>query len=366
MKTNKKSSSFKGSASGPIGWTHLSRFKLQYQSRPEDNLTARVFSNGRQQVHIEIILEGRNAYNEVTTIPLDDLRRLELVKYDTGEPLPFQIWVSRSRDIKFDYYPDSGAFPDSYLMSDCATDEHSIDSALGHAHRVSSESAKNARMESITTLSGDGIQNQVYELWISTSSADSLRIAAKLTSSTGIIFHTHSHQVPGGGEVSDGKFNSSFTLSPQMPRRFSADYFNIRQRNEINSENFDVDIYEIWFRDANYRVCDSINHTRPEDQWHYSWNKGRLNHFHVAYKADHLRTVRHFLFGDPSIYIDFNVNYYLASEGRASASRVAELYWKGSFNSGGPARIGYIDNFGNESIISLKPSDDGNTMTIDD
>jgi hypothetical protein len=347
-------------------WTYLSWFQVQYLSSPQDNKTAKVFSNNRQQVHIEIVLEGRNANGEVTTIPREDFLRLELVRYETGETLFYLVSTAFSKDARFDYYPESGAFPTGYLVSALTNTEHHVDSGLDNSQYTNTETVINVRTENIAHPSGIYIQAQIYDIWISTDHPDTLRIAAKLTAPNGTIFHTHTQTAAPGGGPTGGKFNSSLTLSPQPPRRFAAEYFSIRQRNEINNQYFDVDIYEIWLKDLSYKIRDSIHHTRPEDQWHYSWEKNSRNQYQYAYRADHLRLVRHTTVGAPLRYIEFLVNYFLASEGKATASRVTETYWLGTFNSGGPARVGYIDNFGNESIIALKPSDDGNTMSITD
>lgn len=366
MNANKNVTYAQTTATDQSAWTYLSWFQVQYLSSPEDNKTAKVFRNNRQQVHIEIVLEGRNANGEVTTIPPDDFHGLELVRYETGETLFYLVSTAFSKDARFDYYPESGAFPTAYLVSDLTSIGHHVDSGLDNSQYTNTETVINVRTENIAHPSGVYIQAQIYDIWISTDHPNTLRIAAKLTAPNGAIFHTHTQTAAPGGGPTGGYFNSSVTLSPQMPRSYAAEYFSISRRDETSNEYFNVDIYEIWFKDASLKIRDSINHTRPEDQWHYSWHTPPMNNFHTAYKADRARVVRHFHFGDPAYYIDFNINLYLASEGKATASRVSEVYWTGHFNSGGPARVGYIDNFGNESIISLKPSNDGDTMSIGD
>ena len=364
MKARKNAPSRQKPASTVSTWTYLSWFQVQYLSSPEDNKTARVFSNNRQQVHIEFIVQGRNANGEVTSIPPDDLRRLELVRYETGESLWSEVSTASSRDTRYDYYPESGVFPNAYQILSPTNTERHADIGIDNTQHRNNDTITNARTKTIAYPGEVGTQAQAYDMWISTSQPNTLRIAAKLTAPNGTIFHTHTKDAAPGGSPTGGNFNSSITLSPQMPRSFTAEYFNLSRRDEIADQYFDVDIYEIWFKDANYKIRDSINHTQPGDRWHYSYEKNSRNQYQSAYKADHSRLVRHAMTGAPQRYIEFLVNYFLASEGKATASRVTESMWLTTFNSGGPARIGYIDNFGNESIITLKPSADGNTMSI--
>ncbi|MEB0160843.1 hypothetical protein, partial [Pseudomonas sp. AH2 (2023)] len=88
----------------------------------------------------------------------------------------------------------------------------------------------------------------------------------------------------------------------------------------------------------------------------------------TAYKADRCRIVTFKTFVPTNNYsITFYVNEFLASDGKASASRIIDRY--GAHYAGGKhdsAKVGYIDNFGNESIIWVNHSGDGNTISLGD
>ncbi|WP_297845888.1 hypothetical protein [Pseudomonas sp.] len=324
-------------------WETLSWFQIIYLERTQDNSTANVFGNGRQQVPLKVIIEARNANGEVVALSATELESITFVNYHTGVELEN---LSNTRVQKYDYFSES-SFP---------LQEPDNAGTLNSAN-VATEERDNhiLRQESLK--------------WFTTKSVETIRIAASITLLSGTTFHTHSQEVPSGGAASQGaKFNSSLTVKSHTPVTFRAGSFSAWRRDKTSNDHFDVDIYDIYFNDPGYKIRDSIHYTTPGDQWHYSWKKSDANKVQTAYRADLSRTVnfKTFVPGN-SFNISFTVNEYLTPEGKATASRIIDKY--GAGYAGGKhdsARVGYIDTFGNESIIWLNNSSDGNTLSLGD
>ncbi len=344
-------------------WISLSEFKVTYLDRDGDHTTARVYYNGRQQVPIKILIQGRDENDQVVAIPPNDLAEMKLVAYNTGGELPVEVQYVRIKNLKYDYFPESLAF----VAEGDETEESN--KTRSEADLEWQRETGNMTGGAFLQVSGkvvstdDGMETLAQEVsfWVTTTSTDTIRIAAKITKQ-GTVFHTHSPQ------AGPGLFDSSVLISPQRPVSHDLDEFAIRRRDEVVNDLFDVDIYEIYLKNQNLKIRDSIHYTKSGNSWHYSWEKSGSNKVHTAYKADHRRLVKFMSFMPVPIggYVDFYVNWFLEDEGKATASRIIDK--KGGPWNGGKddwATVGYIDNFGNESKVVLAASTDGNGMYLD-
>ncbi|MEB0042288.1 MULTISPECIES: hypothetical protein [unclassified Pseudomonas] len=268
-----------------VSWATLSWFQITYNQRTQDNSTAHVYRNGRQQVPITVIIEARNANNEIVTLENGELERISFCHYQTGIELST---LSQTRHPEYDYYPESTLY---------TSEPDRTDSSSQPIDEVKSKE--------------NTVQRQQIIRWYTTTSPDTVRIAASITSPNGDTFHTHSPEVDSGGKPTGGKFNSSLTVQPQTPIVFGASAFNAFRRDANGNDHFDVDLYDIYFINPQYKIRNSVHYTVQADKWHYSWNKSDSNKVQTAYKADRCRIVTFKTFVPTNNYsITFYVNEF--------------------------------------------------------
>lgn len=341
-------------------WTHLSRFQVQYLERVSDNTIANVFRNGRQQVPIVIVIEGRNANNEIVLIPDTDLAKIELILYHNQQVLPAAMGIRRSRDGRFVYYPEGTVFSEPPIVNQ--PDADAPESAPLEVSALPEGSHVPAALEDTIFAA------QTYSLWLTTNHNETARIGARLISPAGDWIHTCSTDVEGGGWSQGGAFNSSLTVQPQTPRAHLLSEFSIF-REDIPSPdpNYDIDIYTVGFNDRNYLIKDVLFHTFPhEGGWFYANYVGNhKNYYHYMFGVD-TRISKHYKHGDSNQILEFPVNTRTANEGRVSLARVTESYTSRVMDDEHLGEVGYIDQYGNESIVYIRPSDNGNELYLAD
>jgi len=344
-------------------WTHLSWFQLQYLSRPVDNTTAHVFRNGRQQVPIKVIIEARNKNDEVVALSVDELKTITLIDFDTRQPLP-NTDVNITRNSLYDDYPESGKFSDDYLIND------QKDQVRGITQTSTRRGADIKRtFETINTGSSSEpkvIQAATFYLYLTTTNIETLHLGAMLPSPIGGYIHTCSKSVPPGGAPTGGEFNSSLTIAPQPPRRFPAAQFSMyREDVPVNDSDIDVDIYTLGFSDPNFLIRKAILHMLTNRGWHFSDYVGdHRNYYHYAFTEQDVMG-RHYKNGWIS-HVEFPVNTRLELEGKISIARVTENHSPVIYDITTIGKVGYVDNHGNESILYLRPVNNGNEIVISD
>lgn len=342
-------------------WTHLSRFQVQYLERVSDNTTANVFINGRQQVPVVIVIEGRNDNNEVVLIPDTDLAKIELILYHNQQALPATIGIRRSRDNRFVYYPEGTVFSESHVATPSDTDGAESDP-------VQTEGVPEGWQLSPATLQDTIFAAQTYSLWLTTTHNETLRIGARLTYPAGDRVHTCSPDVEAGGWSQGGAFNSSLTIHPQPPRPHQLSEFSIF-REDISSpdQNFDIDIYTVGFADRNYLIRYVIPRGgSSEGGWFYANYVGNhKNYYHYIFLVD-TTIARHYKHGDSTQLLEFPVNTRAATEGRVSLARVTESNTSRVMDADRNGVVAYVDQYGNESVVYVRPLDDGNELYLAD
>lgn len=346
----------------PPTWTHLSRFQVQYLERVADNTIARVFRNGRQQVPITIIIEGRNANDEVVVIPATDLAKTELILYHTQEALPSGIEVRSWRNNTFEYYPESTLLSEPYTVT-----QSSKDVAESTQRQINPDVAAESLLPIATPMQDTILVAQTYSLWLTTTLDQTLRIGAQLPSPAGGRIHTCSPDVEGGGWSQGGAFNSSVSIQPQAPTPHSLSEFSMFREDIYSPDsNYDIDVYTVGFVDKNYLIKDVIQLGLVQQGWFYAnYVGGRHNHFHYIFDIG-IRTAKHFKNGDHNQLLEFPVNTRAAAEGLVSLARVTELNSGRVVDAEHTGKVEYFDQYANKSIIYIRPSDNGNQLYLSD
>jgi len=388
-------------------WTHLSWFQVTYLDRSADNTTASVFRNGRQQVPIKIVIEARDANNQVVALSTTDLQRLRLVLYNTGQSLPANSVVRTTRDTLYDYYPEGGIFSADYApMSKQAPTAAQINEHLEVSPSASvgildigrrvlsvayvalfgkapttapisdeqvelvrspcadTTASEQVRIRQFISPHGVQVQAQEWMLWLRTTSSDTLRVAGTITAPNASVFHTHSRDVAAGGAPSGGKFNSSVTVVPQLPRQFPHTSFRLSRSDWYSSSRTDIDIYEVWIADTSYKLKKTIRYMQYYNTgWWYAHVNGKHNIYH--YGANETRTSYTHRVLSNETTITFPVNGSL-DQGKISLARVLDIKDYYYYEQGGVGIVGFVDNFGNESILWIRGAEGGNVLYLAD
>ncbi|GAB3629504.1 hypothetical protein PTE30175_01208 [Pandoraea terrae] len=322
-----------------LGVTGLKTFRLVYNAQSStDNPTAKVFANGRQQVHIEVHIDARDADGVHVDLPSDFVNNISLFSYDKSTDINF-IGGWKSSRIKDIYDP----FPVSK------------NEAPGEVV-FEPESYGASGVESKNTLN-------IFSLWATTTSLEALRISAVARLASGAEYQTNHRDVPAGGEGHQGKFNSSVTVQPVRPEVYDADHFELERIDEKEQNNMDVDLYFVSLKNKQMRIVSSFQRGYNENGMYYSWPKSprKIQFAHPVAPAESQFTYR--TTGDTGAFITYRINY---RPGKATAARIID---RNRNNHRGPqlstdAQMTYTDNFGNEHQIRLFHSSNGNTIHL--
>jgi hypothetical protein len=332
-------------------WVSLSYFQVKHADFSNDNPLLQVYRNDRQQVRVSVLFEARDANNEVVALTFEQQRQITLVNYNTGAPLPSGFSIQRWRNYLYDYY-DSSSF-----LAKAADSGVSLPDPI-ECRGIMQETERS-----------EPYAMQEIGLWITATSQETIRIAAELPSPAGTTFHTHSSDVPAGGVPVGGKFNSSVSVRPITPHRFSSKEFSTFRHDPSSTDSFDVDMYDVFITDTDYKIRASRHYVVEGDTAHYSYEKkNRWNYVQIAFTANRSREYIFKCFHpSSSAWIKIDVNKDLEEKGFASVVRVIDKGGKGfSKWTDRSAEVGYIDNFGNESRIWLNNTGDGNMITLGD
>jgi hypothetical protein len=343
-------------------WAYLSWFQVQYLQRPEDNTLATVFRNGRQQVPVTLLVQARNSQNEVVPLPLYHLQGIKLVNYNTGEAWSDGVTVTNGRNANYDYFPEVGVLPESYqVCKDEAPDDKDLLANLPAVVRTKDMAVKT---RDVRSSDGAVMHLQEVELWLSVTTAETLRVAAHLTAFEQ-VFHTHSPEVaPGGSPHDGGLFNSSIRVTAVAPRSFTSQYFTMTQHEGASTSRISVLMYDLWLTDASFKIREAFAYHRTwEGGWYFARDRGGDSPYHYA-PPSACRYFDHNL--SSSIYVHVEVNQRLRTEGKANLVRILELDVPYNHDEPQVGKMGYVDNYGNESIIYLREDAQGNGIRLDD
>lgn len=314
-------------------WVSLNRFEVTCQGR--ENVRAPVYANGRQQVPLRILIEARDADNVVVDVTDDASLDLRLVDYDDPSLPLTGLSQSSTHHSQYVYH--------------WVAQRESEDGAAP----VAPESIEAA----IASIEADG-KASVFSRWVTLDRISAIKLAVRVKSPDGVVFVSNVPNPP------TGKFNSFVIVDGQKLESHAWTEFGINgPRGIYNDANFDVDLYEIFFNDADLRIVGSINRRVHADMSHYAWKKSSGRMEQVAYDVAGRRVFRHASCASPSFYCEYRIGEY---PGRADAARIRDVLGgllcpNFSYSHG---LMSYIDQYGTESKVALIAASDGNTMRL--
>lgn len=301
-------------------WEYLEWFQVLTEEIPQDNYRTRVFRNGRQQVPITILLTARNAAGEYHQLTEEELATLELVDYYDGRRID-HAW---SKDV-FDYYRDY-----ENLLENKTNDSY---------------------------LPAEKAGRQSISLWITTTSTEVFRVAARIQAPGGNVFVTNTSAAAPGGAPTDGKFNSSLTIVPMGPLTHSFAAFSMAVEELEHQGSYQIDYYRIRFVDTRLKIRRSTE--RPfNDRVYYYYNFAYGTHiYHILFPAGFPTSLT---FEPPThqLSITLNVN---TPDGTAAVLRVGVITPANTIGDRlTNPQVTFMDSWGNESNpMWLKATDDG-------
>lgn len=302
-------------------WVTISQFIVQVNK--ESKVTVPIYANGRQQVPIEIVIHARDADGVAVSLNAAQLKAIKLIEYESGAAVGN---VSDTKDARYVY-----EFP---LLTEDGTAANAEAREEGHT----------------PTNSAQTIVKYVHK-----STLSSNWIAAEIVSPSGGVFRTNTPNPPAG------KFDSWIKLQGRQPVAIPWDDFAMTRQDHVTNPRWDVDLYFVYFTEANLRIVASIKYgSAGPDAAHYSWIKSGKQVQHVAYPVGARRTVTHRSCANPSDYTLIQIN---TREGQANVARIKDSRTCGSFVSNG-VLMGYINQYGNESKVAIRGSSNGNTLHL--
>lgn len=303
-------------------WDRISLFRLTADNR--DNVTAPVFANGRHQIpfQIEIVAEKNGKKVQLTD---SQLKRMVLVAYDTEATLPASVTTSFEKSSKYEY---------------------------GMRVHLSDAYADILEMQPPPVPPKVG---QVQLLWVSCSAVGDFKVAAQVTSPSGVTCTTNTRS------PTAGKFDSWVIISAQPPIEHPWDTLTMGGREDVlTSIDWDVDIYYIKFENPKLRIVESIHHNHTADNHFYSWPKAEWARMSsVAYQVGERRKVV-FPPGNPK-GCSFEVN---TRDGQANAARVQQRVSFDIRQRSDFGNVTYFDQYGNSVPAVIAVSSDGNSLHL--
>jgi hypothetical protein len=215
-----------------------------------------------------------------------------------------------------------------------------------------------------TSPNGAAIQNQEVKLWVTTTNAETLRIAASITASSR-TFHTHSPEAKPGGELDKGMFNSSMRIQPLAPMKFRAAAFLVEHVDSHVEPRFVIRQYTVRLNELNYRIRRlNIYHFTCYTGWFYAHVRGGDKTF--FYAPDTTTVIDHVSMHPNHDTVRLRFNFDLWSAGIANMVVVMEINNPVGLEQPQVGKIGYIDNVGNESILYLREEASGSQIVLKD
>lgn len=287
----------------PQAVANIAFFQVKGLGFVENNTRCPLYNNTYQTTYVDVVIRAVNDNQEPVNLTASQLNSIELVSYDTGARLPngYSWYISaskRSPDDLYDPYPASLPAEPSAPSQD----------------------------------------DQSIRIWIKTSSAVNVQVAARLILD-GVTYHTHYKAGKVGGETESGKSNSSATIVP-YPQDYTipAGEFEYTRSNHESGESYDIDLYKLKFSGTRYQIRSggSSDHVFAKDNVGFT-----IFNMQVCFSRDHIRT-KIFLVLGHVFFIEVN-----STAGIAYAARL-KVYGLGhgsEIDEG--LRVIYRDQYGN-------------------
>ncbi|MBV4503174.1 hypothetical protein [Pseudomonas shirazensis] len=206
----------------PQAVANIAFFQVKGLGLAENNTRCPLYNNTYQTTYVDVVIRAVNDNQEPVNLTASQLNSIELVSYDTGARLAngYSWYISaskRSPDDLFDPYPASLPAEQSAPSQD----------------------------------------DQSIRIWIKTSSAVNVQVAARLILD-GVTYHTYFKAGKVGGETESGKSNSSATIVP-YPQNYTipAGEFEYTRSNHQSGDDYDIDLYKLKISDSRYQIRSS-------------------------------------------------------------------------------------------------------------
>lgn len=320
-------SSAAGKAMSNKPWVYLSAFEITCQGRPKARCP--VYANNRQQIPVEIYIEGRDENGVLVEVDTSySVLDLRLCEYDDAESFPYRVGEAYKEDVQYEYNWQVQAAEDDAADQDTAQ-----------------------------SVARDGRPGQVVRRWLYTDIVQTRKLAVRCKSPAGVTFVTNTPNPP------TGKFDSYVIVDGRAPNAIHWENIAFSDGiNAYNDKNFDVDVYCIYFKDPNLRVVTNFfTHDFYPDQAHYRQKHNYYLYLQVCFLMNGPRTVEwKSAYPHDSVKCQFRVN---ERPHQATAARITDVagYLMPEGRKYGMA-LGLIDQYGNESMIGIKPISNGNQM----
>lgn len=306
------------SAQPRADWVTLSQFVVQINKQSEVN--AQIYANGRQQVPIEVIIQARDKDGVAVNLTQEQLKGIRLIEYETEKAVA--DWSHKKNDLFVYEWPltrDDGA-------------------------EVEPDAEPSETPEATA---------QPIMIYVKKTDATTTWIAAEITSPSGGIFRTNTPNPPAG------KFDSWVKLHGRPPKVTNWEQFVISvPKRVVANSDWEVMLYYIYFADPNSRIVASINYQELKRGVHFTIDQyARKRVEQIAFVVGPQVSYVHRSGLSNDRYTTFTIN---DRSGQANAARVSDFtsmpygYW--NHQNG---LMGYIDQHGNESKITLKAIADG-------
>jgi len=217
-------------------FTSLEWFQVKGMGSETNNTVCPVYTNGRHETRVVVVVGAVDASNHPVQIPKEELqRRVVLIDYDTGVELSTKGYAIS---------PTKGIY----------------DAIVGSTKQKKSSIQQNY---------------SAVEFWVSTQVLSQQQIGAKITTQQGsvtVTFATHQKDLTPGGKTVNGQSNSSATIygitshSPFRPESFIL----VEEQHNITS-GFNYKNYRISLPQG-YKICYSYRPGNPNGRLHVRRN----------------------------------------------------------------------------------------------
>lgn len=301
-----------------VDWVTLSQFTVQIQK--QSHVNAEIYANGRQQAPIEVVIQARDKDGVAVNLTQEQLKGIRLIEYETGNAVA--DWSHKKNDLFVYEWPltrDDGA-------------------------EVEPDAEPSETPEATA---------QPIMIYVEKTDATTTWIAAEITSPSGAKFRTNTP------DPTAGKFDSWVKLHGRPPKVIHWEQFAISTPKKVVANgDWEVMLYHIYFVDPNYRIVASINYQKLTRGVHFTMDQyARKRVEQVAFVVGPQFSYVHRSGLSNDRYTTFTIN---DRSGQANAARVSDItstpYGHSNHQNG---LMGYIDQHGNESKITLKAVADG-------
>ncbi|WP_367346212.1 hypothetical protein [Stenotrophomonas bentonitica] len=244
--------SLEESVTAPLAdWATLSQFEVRVLGKPK--VTARVYANGLQQVPVEIVIQALDKNGVVVQLSMEQLKGIKLIDYVTEADIK---GANHARDTRFVYHWD--------------LTQGDVPAGAG------------ARREH-GKMSGGA---QVIFLHVSKDAVTSHKVAAQITSPSGVVFRTNT------ANPTPGKFDSWVIIQGVERIRYDHTNLEMDRVDEASNSYGDVDLYYIRFKEQGLNIVHSVNIDVPSDEPHVHEKYGPMYRVHYAYSVGSIKTYR--------------------------------------------------------------------------